>query len=210
MGLRVPLAAYKRHRGWRMVHQQEEIKLKTLIAILCLLTLVGCGESSKIKEAVRDKLKDPGSANFKEVLVSSDGKRACVAWNAKNPMGGYGGWEVALLENRASSWNVTDMTRQERNCSELGFKILDAKLIAENDARKMAVEMLSKARNISITNAAFAAKHECESIVMKYTILAAMEASDKLEGVATTTWSLDRQKLMEERLSRGSCDTGGL
>lgn len=55
--------------------------------------LVGCGESKKAQEAVKETLKDPTSAVFQNM------KGACGEVNAKNSYGGYTGFKRFYVNN---------------------------------------------------------------------------------------------------------------
>lgn len=89
---------------------EELMKVKSLLIVgLSSLALVACGEQSKIEDAVKQQLKDPGSATFKDLVISSDEHEACILWNAKNSLGGYGDWAVARLTNENSQWVVFNM-----------------------------------------------------------------------------------------------------
>ena len=118
--------------------------VRTMVLLLPLL-VAACGQGGQIENAVRDQLKDPDSAQFKDLVVSENGKRACVVWNAKNSMGGYGEWDVAELQKNNSSWKINDMRGHESNCTSVGFKALDAIPKAEFEATQKALEMLSRA-----------------------------------------------------------------
>lgn len=142
---------------------------KILVLLPVVFVLTACGDTSKIKDVVRQNLKDPGSAEFKDTVFSADNKRACIVWNAKNSMGGYGDWDVAELKKENSEWIVKDMKGSELNCSETGFKALDAGVKAELDAQLKAIEILQKVRNISSKDAAeLAISGECRTLVWKY------------------------------------------
>jgi len=82
---------------------------KYIIFFSLFLFLAGCGEGSKVEKVISQRLKDPSSVQFKDMFVSSDGKRACITWNAKNSMGGYGEWDVAVLNKANSEWEVETM-----------------------------------------------------------------------------------------------------
>jgi hypothetical protein len=62
---------------------------KFLICLPLAITLLGCGEESKIRDLVRENLKDPDSAQFKDFIISNNDSVACITWNAKNSKGGY-------------------------------------------------------------------------------------------------------------------------
>jgi hypothetical protein len=66
---------------------------KTLAIIFAVLLLGACTSSDldKAKQAVKVNLKDPDSAQFKDVTVVTD--IVCGQFNAKNSMGGYSDYE---------------------------------------------------------------------------------------------------------------------
>ncbi len=82
---------------------------KSLSFCLLPLVLAGCGEQSAIENAVRANLRDPESAQFRNLLVSKHKTWACVEWNSKNAFGGYGDWDIARLKNHGNGWNVLEM-----------------------------------------------------------------------------------------------------
>lgn len=138
-----------------------------LLPIVFVLT--SCGDDSKIKDVVRQKLKDPGSAQFKDTIFSADNNRACIVWNAKNSMGGYGDWDVAELKKGNTEWIVKELKGSKYNCSEIGFKALDAGEKAEMGARLKAIEILQKAKNISGKEAAeISSSGICNMLVFHY------------------------------------------
>jgi hypothetical protein len=144
--------------------------MRKLLALFpVVFTIAACGDSSKIKDVVRQNLKDPESAQFKETIFSEDNKRACIVWNAKNSMGGYGDWDIAELKKENSEWAVKDMKGSEKNCSDTGFKALDAGEKAELDAQLKAIEILQKAKNIPSKEAAeLGISGKCSGIVWNY------------------------------------------
>jgi hypothetical protein len=144
--------------------------MKLLLVLLPIVfTLAACGDGSKIKDAVRQNLKDPGSAQFGDTIFSSDTKRACIVWNAKNGMGGYGEWSVAELGNIESKWKIINMKGSRENCSETAFKAIDAGEKASYGALSDALKMLEKSRNISYREAlTIGIGGECNSLVNNY------------------------------------------
>lgn len=69
---------------------------KYIAMVLLCIALVGCnGTESSAKEAVKQSLNDPSSAQFKNIYTSSyDGKpAACGEVNAKNAFGAYVGYQ---------------------------------------------------------------------------------------------------------------------
>jgi hypothetical protein len=87
-------------------------------AVLVSLTLAACGNSevAKIKDTVRQNLKDPDSAKFGTVLMTSDATIACIEFNAKNSMGGYVGMRIAQLTKKNGVWEVLIMDQYPSNC----------------------------------------------------------------------------------------------
>lgn len=144
--------------------------MRKLLALFPIVFfLASCGDSSKIQDVVRQNVKDPGSAQFKDTIFSADNKRACIVWNAKNGMGGYGDWDVAEIRKGNSEWTVKNMSGSKQNCSETGFKALDAGEKAEGDARSKAIEILQKVKNISSKEAAeLGISGKCSGIVFNY------------------------------------------
>ncbi len=164
--------------------------MKQLLAIFCMLALVGCGEESKIKDAVRAHLNDPGSAEFKDVFISANGERACIVWNAKNKMGGYGDWKMSELTKKTSAWEIEKMNGSKRNCSEVGVKALDAEKQARKEAKERAIVMMQKLRNISRIEA----EESCPRLVLLYQIHAGSDANDRARG-ETSSYGEQQRKI---------------
>jgi hypothetical protein len=98
-----------------------------------LLALVACsGAHTKIEDAVRNRLNDPESARFKGLVQNELGNKACIAWNAKNQLGGYGDWKYAELEYVNSVWTITNMEQDPRLCTAEFFRLRD-ELVKLND-----------------------------------------------------------------------------
>lgn len=122
---------------------------KVLLVAPVVLAIVGCGQSSKMENAIKDRLRDPASAQFKQVVISDFGNFACVEWNAKNGMGGYGDWSIAELKKVDSDWVVTEMEGKAYRCTpeELKSKerhALTMKCIADIANRDNNDECISK------------------------------------------------------------------
>ncbi|QEY64962.1 hypothetical protein FXN65_23945 [Metapseudomonas lalkuanensis] len=67
--------------------------MRTQALGLLVVLLSGCdSEASRVEDLVRENLKDPTSAQFKEIRKSKDGTYFCGEVNAKNSMGGYTGF----------------------------------------------------------------------------------------------------------------------
>lgn len=80
--------------------------------------LAGCGDSdvSAIKEAVKERLIDPDSVKFGSTRIGEAGVEACIEYNAKNRMGGYGGQKVAYASKSPDGWKVRDMDKHPDFC----------------------------------------------------------------------------------------------
>ena len=99
-----------------------------LVPVACAV-LAGCGESEAQKEAriraniqvmsesaVRAKLKDPGSAQFKNQRVSAKGA-ACGEVNSKNSFGGYTGYTRYIFAGKDLTIFESDMAPGEFDTS---------------------------------------------------------------------------------------------
>lgn len=73
------------------------------LMLTCAALLAGC--SDPIEQAVKDRLKDPGSAQFKDKVVYLE--YACISVNSKNSYGGYAGFtRYSLQEFGTNNWQV--------------------------------------------------------------------------------------------------------
>ena len=98
---------------------------KLLGVLLIILVMTACGGNSEIEEVIRNNVKDPASAQFKDLVISDNGKRACIAWNAKNSLGGYSDWHFAELKNAGNGWTVLNMEQTPSRCTAQLFKLRD-------------------------------------------------------------------------------------
>lgn len=57
-----------------------------------------------LKEAVLSRLKDPNSANFKDLQVLEGGRALCGLVNAKNSYGGYTGFKLFVADAEGVYW----------------------------------------------------------------------------------------------------------
>lgn len=64
------------------------------------------------KAAVKDMLKDPASAQFKNIKINSVGD-VCGQYNAKNSMGGYGDFEYFRYEVKTKSLTNLEVIRMD-------------------------------------------------------------------------------------------------
>jgi hypothetical protein len=88
--------------------------------LLLLLVVVAClpNDKSAIEAAVKENLRDPGSAQFGDLVLSESGQRACIQYNGKNAFGGYGCQSAckrdplsARKRDPLSRWRKVDRTR---------------------------------------------------------------------------------------------------
>ena len=108
---------------------------KSLSVLFILLSLTGCSEQSSIENAVRENLRDPESAQFKNTVVSKNSTQACVEWNSKNSFGGYGNWDVALLKKDNGLWTVSEMqvpSKRIHMCSKERLDLNDSYVETRN------------------------------------------------------------------------------
>lgn len=82
---------------------------KHLIILAFSLGLTSCGDTGDIKRAIKNRLKDPASAVFDDIIYNKAGDRACVGYNAKNSFGGYGDPSRAELKRDEHGWTVISM-----------------------------------------------------------------------------------------------------
>jgi hypothetical protein len=92
---------------------------KYLIFISMVLILAGCGDDDgpKIKSAIKAKLRDPSSAQFKDMVLSKNKIYACITFNAKNGAGAYASWSIAELRKKDLQWEVTNLDAKAANCT---------------------------------------------------------------------------------------------
>lgn len=151
---------------------------KTTLTIITVAALIsGCGNNTEslITDAIKNRLKDPQSAQFKDIKLSKSGNRACIIWNAKNSMGGYGEWNIASLKLNNDKWEVVDMATYSSDCNEGGFKEAEAKdredgerairgAQAGIESRELALKKLQELRNISKEEAIKTSETECKKL----------------------------------------------
>ena len=58
----------------------------------------------KLKSAVLSRLKDPDSANFKDLQVVEGGRALCGLVNSKNSYGGYAGFKRFVADSEGVYW----------------------------------------------------------------------------------------------------------
>lgn len=98
-----------------------------ILKLACLLVCIstssasyGAKRSSPIDEAkaaVRNILKDPSSAQFKNLKVNSMGD-VCGQFNAKNSYGGYGDFEYFRYETKKKQLTNAEVSRLESEIAD--------------------------------------------------------------------------------------------
>ena len=188
--------------------------LSSIALILLVLGLVACSDNSKIKDLIRQRLNDPESAKFKDMIVSKDGQRACIPWNAKNRLGGYGDWYMAELKKTNSGWVVESMeVILDWHCSVSGFEIIDLGEKSELDAALEATEILRKVKNISSNKAAKLSSRggDCYGVVIAYASysrdIAKNQALNDIYGGYSMLLKVDEEELKKyrDKLNHGDC-----
>ncbi len=112
--------------------------IRLVLGLAPVFLLVSCGEQSGMEDAIRNQLKDPASAKFKEPVISRDGRYACIAWNAKNSLGGYGDWQYTGLKKGNSSWIVSEIQKVPDYCTSEYFALRDENRKLFEDIKKSA------------------------------------------------------------------------
>lgn len=114
---------------------------KIIIFITFPLFFILSGCNSDIKDAVREKLKDPDSAKFEEIITLKN--RACVRYNAKNSYGAYTGISTAhLVKIGENNWYVE--YDDESDCSKY---TLEKKITLDKKEKESEKEILSILKN---------------------------------------------------------------
>lgn len=92
--------------------------MKVTCVLMLASALAGCGNSdvTAIKAAVKERLIDPDSVKFGSTRIGGAGVEACIEYNAKNRMGGYGGQKVAYASKSQEGWKVRDMDKHPDFC----------------------------------------------------------------------------------------------
>lgn len=182
---------------------------KGLFALVVCLGVAACGDGGKIEQAVRENLNDPDSAQFRDLVMSEDGRMACVGWNAKNMMGGYGQWKFARLEEVDSVWTVDEMEIPESECTQAALKAITVGAAAKIDATQKAIDMLSAARGVSRESAVKLADYsggECGALVWQYSFSYSMiESARVVNNSGEINWYAKRIEPLEEMLKKGDC-----
>ncbi len=160
--------------------------------ILCLL-LSACG-GNEIENAVKNDLRDPDSAMFRNQTIRNDLNLACVEWKAKNGFGGYGGWTVADLKKVDGKWTLFDIEGSRQfSCDEQYLKNRADYLArqergdaAHTAAKEEAVRLLATARNLTLEDAEKLISDDpyCQEQIKTYSYDARAIATDYVADMA--------------------------
>lgn len=85
---------------------QPVIPMKHATALLLIFSLatLACAQEAEFKAQVVNQLKDPDSAQFRNLRVVSGGAALCGEVNAKNSYGGYTGFKSFVADNDGVAW----------------------------------------------------------------------------------------------------------
>lgn len=79
-----------------------------------------------IENFIKQSINDPDSAIFKDFAISPKKTRACIVWNSKNRMGGYGEWRLTELKKVKSEWSVAEWSGNPEACTQVSFETREA------------------------------------------------------------------------------------
>ena len=111
--------------------------MKKYLQLALAFVVAGCGQQGEIENAIKARLKDPSSAQFKHVLIDRSGNVACAVWNAKNSFGGYGEWAASELEKRSDGWTVSVDKSNVSFCTVERYKAMARAEEAYEDVQKV-------------------------------------------------------------------------
>lgn len=96
------------------------------LSFLLALTASGCSsEKGDIERVIMSRLKDPDSVKFYELNITERKTRACIVFNAKNSLGGYGERHLASLSKQNGIWVIDESDANRNRCSQEHFNAID-------------------------------------------------------------------------------------
>jgi hypothetical protein len=99
---------------------------RVLFSIIVASIMTGCSsDKSDIENVIKQQLKDPESAMFRDMAMNQSKNRACIVWNAKNSLGGYGDLSSSYLRKAEGNWKLDDIDTKEKYCSQVYFDAID-------------------------------------------------------------------------------------
>jgi len=176
---------------------------KSLVVFPLLLALVACGDGSKIKDTIREHLKDPSSAEFKALVTNESGNKACIVYHAKNSMGGYGDWHAAFLDKNKSGWVVRGLEGVTESCSENELKAIAAGEKAELDAEIKAIETIRTKKNISREEA----MKSCGDLIAKFAVTSGMAVKSRMIRASGNDFEESMLKEQQDLLDKADCSS---
>jgi hypothetical protein len=80
------------------------------------LSALSSEQQAQFASTIRAVLKDPDSARFGDMVIVDNGYGACVEVNSKNSMGGYSGFQQAVLvHSETFGWSVATIKDSTRD-----------------------------------------------------------------------------------------------
>ena len=188
-----------------MKNSTQQIANQALISlsISALLALSACSDSSNLKGLVKQQLNDPSSANFKDEVFSDDGKRACLIFNAKNKMGGYGNWNVAEFKKVGGNWTIISLEGKTSNCSKVAFEALTIGEAASLKAKLDFIPLIAKHKGVSVYE-----EKPCQNAAYDYQLATGKTAEYTHRGDPDSAkrWGAWIEKI-EKNLAAGICQS---
>lgn len=178
--------------------------MKKFALLFSVLFIASCGDSSELKSLITERLTDPESVQFRDVVISENKQRACVVWNARNRMGGYGDWQLAEFEKIDSQWTATSLDGIYVDCTQAYFQMLDETKIALEEAivrseagdaaREEVIQLFKTDWWLEEEEARFVAGHDCKSEVDLYVFHSSEIAMSRRQGDLEAVSSQEEEK----------------
>lgn len=93
--------------------------MKRLLVLAGAVALVACGDTGSARKAVEAQLKDPSSAQFKD--IRRIGEVVCGAVNSKNSFGAYAGFVRFYVVDGQAAILEPEESGQAREYFEIAF-----------------------------------------------------------------------------------------
>lgn len=124
---------------------------KYFYVTLALLFLAGCSEQPSVESLIKSNLRDPDSAKFRNFIISKHKSMACIDWNARNSLGGYGEWDTARLVNEGKSWSIVKM---QTSTKDYAYWCPQNKMDAHEATQEIVKDFLKEADQVKTTDSA--------------------------------------------------------
>lgn len=89
------------------------MKRISLLVLIAAVSLPAVAQEAELKAIVLGTLKDPDSAQFRNLRVVSGGAALCGEVNAKNSYGGYNGFKSFVADSEGVAWQGDGSTPSE-------------------------------------------------------------------------------------------------